>query len=152
MKRAPWLSTIAIACGFVGSIPWGAFADQSFLLNAMAHLRHDTLFATLVNSYFSINPEAYVMSAGWVIGHLFGYVLLGIALARARVIPQWAAWLIVASAPLMGPIAYGTGLGILQVLGYVLVFIASIPAALTILKVRNEQTLAPLDEEPMPTT
>ncbi len=152
MKRAPWLSTIAIACGFVGSIPWGAFADQSFLLNAMAHLRHDTLFATLVNSYFSINPEAYVMSAGWVIGHLFGYVLLGIALARARVIPQWAAWLIVASAPLRGPIAYGTGLGILQVLGYVLVFIASIPAALTILKVRNEQTLAPLDEEPMPTT
>ena len=134
MKRAPWLSTIGIACGFIGSIPWGTIADQSFLLNAMARLGHDSLLATLENNYFSINPEAYVMAAGWVIGHLLGYVFLGIALARARVIPQWAAWLIVASAPLMGPIAYGSGLGILQVLGYVLVFIGSIPAALVMLK------------------
>jgi len=134
MKRAPWLSTIGIACGFIGSIPWGAVADQSFLLNAMAHLGHDTLLATLENSYFSISPEAYVMAAGWVVGHLLGYVLLGIALARARLVPQWAAWLLVASAPLMGPIAYGTGLGILQVLGYVLVFIGSIPAAFAMLK------------------
>ncbi|WP_376797330.1 hypothetical protein [Thermogemmatispora sp.] len=30
MKRAPWLSTIGIACGFVGSIPWGLVADQVF--------------------------------------------------------------------------------------------------------------------------
>ena len=74
------------------------------------------------------------MAAGWVVGHLLGYVLLGIALARARLVPQWAAWLLVASAPLMGPIAYGTGLGILQVLGYVLVFIGSIPAAFAMLK------------------
>lgn len=138
MQRSPWLSTIGIVCGFIGSIPWGAFADQSFLLNAMAHLGHDTVFATLVNVYFSFNPEAYVMAAGWVVGHLLGYVFLGIALARARVIPQWAAWLIVASAPLMGPIAYGTGLGILQVLGYVLVFIGSIPAALAMLKFRGK--------------
>lgn len=150
MKRAPWLSTIGIACGFVGSIPWGAIADQSFLLNAMAHLGHDTLLATLENVYFSTSPEAYVMAAGWVVGHLFGYVLLGIALAR--VIPQWAAWLIVVSAPLMGPIAYGTGLGILQVLGFVLVFIGSIPAALAMLKVRDESTLVPQGEAPAPTT
>jgi hypothetical protein len=152
MKRAPWLSTIGIACGFVGSIPWGAFADQSFLLNTMAHLRHDTLFATLVNSYFSINPEAYVMSAGWVIGHLFGYVLLGIALARARVIPQWAAWLLIVSPLLMGPLAYGTGLGLLQVLGYVLVFVGSVPSALVMLKVSDKQAWEPRGEKPMPTT
>jgi len=44
------------------------------------------------------------------------------------------------SAPLMGPIAYGTGLGLLQVLGYVLVFIGSLPAAFAMLKVRDEST------------
>ena len=52
--------------------------------------------------------------------------------------PLWAASLIVAGAPLMGPIAYGTGLGLLQVLGFVLVFIGSIPAALAMLKGRDE--------------
>ena len=77
----------------------------------------------------------------WLFGHLLGYVLLGIALARARVIPLWAASLIIASPPLMGPIAYGTGLGLLQVLGFVLVFIGSVPAALAMLRVRDEQAL-----------
>jgi hypothetical protein len=71
---------------------------------------------------------------GWVLGHLLGYVLLGIALARARVIPAWAAFLIVIAAPIMGPFAYPTHLGILQVLGYILVFIGSIPAAGVMLK------------------
>ena len=138
MKRAPWLSTLGIACGFIGSIPWGPIADQSFLLNAMARLGHDTLFAMLVTAYFSW--ELFAMAAGWVVGHLLGYVLLGIALARARAIPLWAACLIVVSAPLMGPIAYATRLGLLQVLGYVLVFIGSLPAAFAMLKVRDEST------------
>jgi hypothetical protein len=37
----------------------------------------------------------------WFFGHLLGYVLLGIALARARVIPLWAASLIIVSAPMI---------------------------------------------------
>lgn len=67
-------------------------------------------------------------------------------------IPRWAAWLIIVSAPLMGPIAYGTNLGLLQILGYVLVFIGSVPAAIAMLKVRDEQGLVTLGEEPAPTT
>ena len=85
-------------------------------------------------------------------GHLLGYVLLGIALARARAIPLWAASLIVASAPLLGPIAYGIGPGLLQILGFVLVFIGSIPAAIAMLKVRDEQAFASPGEESAPAT
>lgn len=92
------------------------------------------------------------MGGGWVIGHQFAYILLGIAMLRARVIPWWAVWLMIVSAPVMGPIAYGTKIGLLQILGYMLVFIASVPAALAMLKVRNEQTSAPLGEKPMPTS
>ena len=79
------------------------------------------------------------MHGGWVIGHLLGYVLLGIAPLRARVIPRWAAWLLIVSALVMGPLAYGTGLGLLQVLGYLLVFLGSIPAALVTLKRSDER-------------
>ena len=145
MKRAPWLSTIGIACGFVGSIPWGPIADQSFLLNSMARLGHDMLFAMLETAYF--NWELFAMAGGWVIGHLLGYVLLGIALARAQVVPLWAACLIIVSAPWMGPIAYGTRLGLLQVLGYALVFIGSVPAALAILRRSGEEVPVPVREE-----
>jgi hypothetical protein len=70
------------------------------------------------------------VAGGWVIGHLLGYVLLGIALFRARVIPRWASSLIIAAAPLMGPVAYGTNIGLVQVLGYVCVFAGSVPAAI----------------------
>jgi hypothetical protein len=38
-------------------------------------------------------------------------------------------------------IAYGTGLGLLQVLGYVLVFVGSVPAALAMLKIPSNESL-----------
>jgi hypothetical protein len=36
----------------------------------------------------------------YIICHLVAYVLFGIALRRARVIPRWAAWSMIASSPL----------------------------------------------------
>lgn len=137
MKRSPWLATIGIACGFVGSIVWSLFAGEIFWLNDIARLGLDTQFPMLGKAYVA-NWEVFVMHGGWVIGHLLAYVLLGIALARARVIPLWSACLIIVSALVMGPIAYGTDLGLLQVLGFVLVFIGSIPAAFVMLKVRDK--------------
>lgn len=136
MKHAPWFSTIGIACGFVGSVVWSLFAGESFWLAAATHTDFGTQFLTVGKAYVA-NWVVLVMHGGWVLGHLFGYVLLGIALLRARVIPRWAAWLIILSPIVMGPIAYGTGLGLLQVLGYGLIFIASIPAALAMLKLRD---------------
>lgn len=151
MNCSPWLSTIGIACGFAGSVVWSLFAGESLWINSLAHLGFDTQFPMLGKAYVA-NWVVFVMHGGWVIGHLLGYVLLGIALVRTRMIPLWAAWLIVASALLMGPIAYGTGLGLLQVLGYVLVFIGSVPAAFAMLKGRDEQALGPPGEKPAPTT
>jgi hypothetical protein len=150
MKRSPWLATLGIACGFVGSIVWSLIADQSFLYNSMARLGHDTLFAMVWTEYGK-NWEPWVMGGGWVIGHQLAYVLLGIALLRTRMTPRWAAWLLIVSAPLMGPIAYGTRIGLLQILGYVLVFIGSIPAALATLTEREQRAAGFLGEKPAPT-
>lgn len=132
MKRSPWLATLGMVCGFAAGIVWGPIAGQIIMINGMARLGTNPLFVTVENHFYA-DWTTLAFGAAWVIGHLFGYVLLGIALARARAIPRWAAWLIVASAPLMGPIAYGTNLGLLQVLGYVLVFIGSIPAAFALM-------------------
>jgi hypothetical protein len=37
----------------------------------------------------------------------------------------------------MGPIAYGTNVGLIQIAGYLMVFIASVPAALVLLKTNH---------------
>jgi hypothetical protein len=151
MKRSPWLSSIGMALGFIGSVVWSLLMGESFWVNAAAHVNGNTQFFLLGKTYVS-NWAVFAMHGGWIIGHLLGYVLLGIALLRARVIPRWAAWLLIVSPLLMGPLAYGTGLGLLQVLGYVLVFIGSVPAAIALLKRRDMHVLIPPGAESALTT
>jgi hypothetical protein len=142
MPRAPWLATLGIVSGWMGSIPWGFISDTMFQINTAARLGQDASYAVLAQAYFS-QPGILAVAAGWVLGHLLAYVLLGCALLRARVIPGWAAWSIILSAPLMGPIAYGTRLGLLQVLGFGLVLIGSLPAAWALLNHTGAAERAP---------
>ncbi len=135
MKRSPWWSSVGIAFGWFGSLAWGFISDSIFWINSAAQSNQDTAFLTIERIHYAL-PKEIIVATGWVFGHWGAYVLLGIALWRARVVPRWACLLLIVSGPLMGPIAYGltistgTNLGILQVLGFVLVFIGSIPAAL----------------------
>jgi hypothetical protein len=125
-----------MALGLAGSLPWGFIAGgQVGLTDSLAHLPANPVFVT-IDHRLAVNPVVFSLATGWVAGHLAGYLLLGIALARSRAIPRWAAWLIAASAVIMGPIAYGTRLGILQVIGYALVVAGSAPAAMAILNPR----------------
>ncbi len=133
MKRSPRLSTLGIALGWLGSIAWGFIAEQMFVGNELAHIGNDTLAARLLLAYGS-TWQTYLVATGWVIGHQVAYVCLGIAVWRTKIIPRWAAVLLVISAPIMGPISYGTGNGWLQVAGFGLVLIASIPAATRLVK------------------
>ena len=148
MKRSPWLATLGMVCGFAAGIVWAAIADSITMLFSMAQNGLNPLFVTVEHQYYA-NWLIVTFGAFWVVGHLFAYVLLGIALLRARVIPRWAAWLLIVSAPIMGPIAYGVQVGVLQILGFVLVFIASVPAALAFFRRRDEPetTSRPAAEE-----
>ena len=141
MKRSPWLATLGMVCGFAAGIVWAAIADSITMLFSMAQNGLNPLFVTVEHGYYA-SWLILTFGAFWVIGHLFAYVLLGIALLRARVIPRWAAWLLMVSAPIMGPIAYGVQVGLLQILGFVLVFIASVPAALAMFRKRDEPQTA----------
>jgi len=145
MKRSPWLAFIGIACGFVGSVVWSLFAGETFWINGLAQLGFDTQFPMLEKAYVA-NWGVFVMHGGWVIGHLLGYVLLGIALARSRMIPLWAAGLFIVGIPFQ-MIAYPTRLGILQPICFALIFIGSIPAALAMLRRSDEETPVPAGEE-----
>lgn len=138
LGRAPRLALLGIACGWVGSVPWGYFADSMFYFAAASRLHEGASFARLHSwtGAFAF-PPLQVVAGGWVLGHLAGYLVLGIALLRARAIPRWAAWAMMAAAPVMGPLAYGLKIGLLQVGGYLLVLVGSLPAALS--TVRGER-------------
>src|SRR5215471_2896636 len=141
MKRSPWLATLGMACGFAAGIVWAVIADSIAMLFSMAQNGLNPLFVTVEHQYYA-SWLILAFGAFWVIGHLFAYVLLGIALLRARVIPRWAAWLLIVSVPIMGPIAYGVQVGWLQILGFLMVFIASIPAAIAMFSRRDEEDAA----------
>src|SRR2546428_850469 len=127
-RRSPWLTALGVGCGWVGAIVWGYIADQSFLLTQMAHAQHDAEFAALETAYFA-DWHILVVATGWVVGHLLGYLFLGIALLRSKLVPAWSAAMIIAAAPIMGPLAYGLNQNALQILGYLMVAVGCVPAA-----------------------
>lgn len=128
LKRSTLLAALGIVVGWVGSVPFGYFADQGGLLTAMANLHFDQQYVALINEYMH-HPYLLAVSTGWVIGHLLGYVLLGAALLRSDLVPRWTGALLIIAAVAMGPIAYGTGINALQVGGYLVVAAASVPVA-----------------------
>lgn len=131
-RRAPVLATLGAAFGLLGSLPWGLFVPMEALAGVMVQRGDSAAFAQLWNS-ISAQGVITFLQLSWVIGHLLGYVLLGVALGRARALPLWAVCLIVAGVPFQ-MIAYPTQQGIFQILGFALVFLGSIPAALALVR------------------
>jgi len=81
MKRSPLLSTLGIVSGWMGSIAWGFIAAAIFVFNDAANLGNNASVSLLSTIYLQWQVY-YVVAAGWVLGHLAGYVLLGAALWR----------------------------------------------------------------------
>jgi hypothetical protein len=113
--------------GLLGTLHWGIFAPIQALFAVMAKTPNGGDFIALANAVSAEGVIVYFQLA-WVIGHPLGFALLGAALWRACVIPRWAGALIVLGVPLQA-LAYLLNLGTLQIAGFLLVFVGSIPAA-----------------------
>lgn len=132
MRRSPWLATIGMIFGLAGSLPFGVFVGPEALAAAVGRLGASPSNAAIVH-YVSSQGAIFLLFISWIVGHLLGYVLLGIALIRSRAIPLWAAIFIIVGIPFQAA-GYPTHQGILQLICFVLIFIGSIPAALAMLK------------------
>ena len=97
--RAPWLATIGGLLAVVGWLPFSALAALDDLTSTMASLPDGGAYAGLLDR-FSTDAVMSTYLLVYILGHLVAYVLLGIALGRAGVVPGWAAWAMVASSPL----------------------------------------------------
>jgi hypothetical protein len=137
MRRSPWLATIGIIFGLAGSLPFGVFVGPEALAAGLAQVGVTPSTEALMHSVFS-QGAITLLQLSWAVGHLLGYLLLGTALARSKVIPLWAAILIMVAIPFQAA-GYITHQGVLQLIYCALLFFGSIPAALAMLKGRDRQ-------------
>jgi hypothetical protein len=98
-RRTPWLATIGGLLAVVGWLPFSALAALDDLTSTMANLPDSASYAELLDR-FSTDAVMNSYLIAYIVGHLVAYVLLGVALLRARAIPGWAAWSMIISSPL----------------------------------------------------
>ncbi|MQA88490.1 MAG: hypothetical protein GEV03_28715 [Streptosporangiales bacterium] len=130
--RTPWLATIGGLLGVAGWLPFSALAALDDLVRAISHQPYGESAADLLDR-FTTDVVMSVYLIVYIVCHLVAYVLLGLALRRARVVPWWGAWSLIASSPVtivafalpgdVGSVALAIG-----VAGLALLLIGSLPA------------------------
>ena len=139
--RTPWLATIAGLLGVTGWLPFSALTALDDLGSAMATMPDSGAYAALLDRFTNdAVMGAYLVI--YVVFHLVAYVLFGIGLLRARVVPAWAAWSLVASSPVTIaafaiPGDVGTVGSAIGNVGLSLLLIGSLPAARAMLVGRD---------------
>jgi hypothetical protein len=133
MRRSPWLASSGMIFGLAGSLPFAAFVPWEALAFRVA----SSASAVAIFQYVNSQGSAFLLGASWMVGHLVGYNLTGIALLRSRAIPWWAAGLFIVGIPLQAA-GYGTRQNSLQLICFALIVIGSLLAALAVLKGRDE--------------
>jgi len=136
LRRSPWLATIGGGLAMIGWLPWSALTAQDDLTFRMAQMGGDPQLIELWNR-FTTDWVMGTLTLIYVVCHLAAFVLLGIALGRARLIPTWAAWALALTSPIT-VIAFPTHQQALLYVVAALWFVGSIPAALALWRTRWE--------------
>lgn len=99
-RRAPVLTTFAAALavpGYTALVASGSPGDALVALAAQGRIGTETAY--LLGASAEALPQAAAMGVVFVVGHLFGTVLLGLALWRSRALPAWVGLLLAVSQP-----------------------------------------------------
>jgi hypothetical protein len=95
---APRLTSWALALSVPGYLSLGMFVGSDHLLWSAHQAGLSTADSTALVD--SVHPSAGVAIGVFVLGHVVGTVLLGLALLRSGRVPAWAAWAVAVSQPL----------------------------------------------------
>jgi hypothetical protein len=99
MRRAPGLASLSAALSLVGWIPWPALIALDDLAYGIAQAGTSPELAAF---WLRFNGDAVMVTylLIYVVGHLLSAVLIGVMLARLRLVPAWAAWAFALTSPL----------------------------------------------------
>lgn len=95
---APRLTGWALGLVVPGYLSIGALLYSDQVLWSATRTGTDP--ATTVKLLDAVHPTINIGTVVFVLGHVVGTVLLGLALLRSRRIPAWVAWMLVVSQPL----------------------------------------------------
>jgi hypothetical protein len=135
-RRAPWLATTGLVLAFAAfmSLFWSTVAGSDNVALGAARIGMSPgLTGMLLDSVEAI-PAIALASTLFVVGHIIGLALLGVALWRGRVIPAWAALLIAISQPLHFVFAVIAPIHILDGLAWALTAAGFAAAAVVLLR------------------
>jgi hypothetical protein len=149
-RGAPRLAIVGGAVAFVGWLGGLiSLGGSDVLLYRAAQLPDRSIATGLVKSVVG-DPGFVVPEAAFIIGHLVGMLLLGIALWRSRVVPAWVAGLVG-----IGPIvhlAVHDLSGAVDAAAYGLVAIGMIACAVTLLRTSDDDWDLPAGGSVTPST
>src|SRR5207248_1687608 len=99
-RGSPVLATLGATISFLAYVNWSAGGNPDLLVHTAGQRGIDP---DTINRFLDAtqnNAVAGLSTFGWVIGHILGMVLLGIALLRARAVPTWVAVALMVSQPM----------------------------------------------------
>lgn len=141
-RAAPRLTAAALLVLVPG------YTALAFLVSSDAAVlfavRHHLDVSTAAAAYTSLHPTVVVAGAVFVVGHVLGTILLGIALLRTAVIPRWAAVATIVAQPLHFIAAVIVANHTLDLVGWGLNAVGFAAAAVAIMRLRDDDwDLAP---------
>jgi hypothetical protein len=135
-RRAPRLGTTGLALAVAGfmSLFWSTVAGSDNVALGAARIgMSPALTGRLLDSMGEI-PAIGLASTLFVLGHIVGLALLGVALWRGRVLPAWAALTIAVSQPLHLVFAVITPVHALDGLAWGLTAVGFVAAAVVLVR------------------
>ena len=99
-RRAPVLATVGTVITFLAFASASVLSSTEAVILAAGDAGLDPNAIDRILLAMERHPTYGIGIGLFVIGHIVGLVLLGIALRRSRVVPGWVAWVVAVSQPL----------------------------------------------------
>lgn len=150
-RGSPLLATIGGGLSFVGWSMGATTVNMDYLVSQLGATGFDQALIVRIGDSLQNSNFAAVGGIIWLIGHIFGMILIGIALGRAGIIKWWAAIALMVSQPFHFIAAVVVPSRLLDVtLGWGLTTLVSLMVGIAILKMSNDQwDLAPASKSGM---
>jgi hypothetical protein len=136
-RRAPWATAIALFLVVPGylSLPWTASSDLFTWSAGTAGLDPATIAKAVDVTHGSMN----LAGAVFVVGHVVGTIVLGVAMWRSRIVARWAAVAVMVSQPIHFIAAIIIPNHTLDLIGWGLQAVGFAVVGLAILRMSNDE-------------
>lgn len=99
-RRAPVLATLGAGLSFLAYANWSAAGNSDLLIYVMGRNGYDAQTILQINEAIQAEPIAVVTGVFWLLAHIVGMILLGLALGRSGIVQWWVAIALIASQPI----------------------------------------------------